>query len=39
MKDSVKDTLDIWYGRMIQELDKLPDKIEEMSARCFSLLG
>jgi predicted transcriptional regulator len=39
MKDAVKETLDIWYGRMIQELDKLPDKIEEMSARCFSLRG
>lgn len=30
LKDSIRETLDKWYERMISELDELPKKIAEM---------
>ena len=38
MKKTVKRTLDIWYERMLKELDRLPNKLEEMSKQCIRSL-
>lgn len=33
LKESIRDTLDRWYRRMLDELDDLPQKITEMGCR------
>jgi len=33
LKESIRDTLDRWYRRMLDELDDLPQKIKEMGCR------
>ena len=33
LKESIRDTLDRWYRRMMGELDDLPQKITEMGCR------
>jgi len=33
LKESIRDTLDRWYRRMMDELDDLPQKIAEMGCR------
>jgi len=33
LKESIRDTLDRWYRRMMDELDDLPQKITEMGCR------
>jgi predicted transcriptional regulator len=38
MKKAVRETLDIWYNRMIDELDSLPNKLEEMGKNCMKLI-
>jgi len=38
MKKAVKRTLDLWYERMLKELDGLPDKLEEMGRQCTKRL-
>jgi len=35
MKKAVRQSLDRWYKRMIDELDALPEKIEEMGRSCM----
>lgn len=39
MKEAVKENLERWYEKMLQELDGLPDKLEEMGQRCLSRKG
>ena len=39
MKKAVRETLDKWYTRMIDELDNLPDKLDEMGKNCLNLIG
>jgi len=39
MKEAVKETLERWYERMLQELDNLPDKLEDMGSRCLARGG
>jgi predicted transcriptional regulator len=37
LKSSIREMLDKWYGRMVEELEELPSKIEEMGCpRRFS---
>lgn len=38
MKKAVRETLDKWYTRMIDELDNLPDKLDEMGKNCLKLI-
>jgi len=33
LKESIRDTLDRWYTRMLAELDDLPEKIAEIGCR------
>jgi predicted transcriptional regulator len=35
MKKAVRETLDKWYSRMIEELDNLPEKLDEMGKNCL----
>ncbi|TET72278.1 MarR family transcriptional regulator [Candidatus Bathyarchaeota archaeon] len=36
MKEAIRENLERWYGRMLEELDNLPDKLEEMGRRCLA---
>ena len=35
MKKAVRETLDKWYSRMVEELDNLPEKLDEMGKNCL----
>ncbi|UCD44401.1 MAG: helix-turn-helix domain-containing protein [Candidatus Bathyarchaeota archaeon] len=39
MKVAVRETLDRWYRRMLNELDDLPSKLDEMGLRCQRRAG
>ena len=39
MKEAVRDALDRWYSRMTQELESLPEKLDEMGRSCLDRYG
>jgi len=39
MRAAIKETLRQWYERMISELDRLPEKLEEMGRSCLDRYG
>ena len=39
MKEAVKEVLERWYERMLQELENLPEKLEDMGKRCLARNG
>ena len=39
MKAAVKENLERWYERMLEEVDRLPDKIGELGQSCLDRLG
>jgi len=39
MKEAVREALDRWYARMIQELENLPEKLDEMGRSCLDRYG
>jgi len=39
MKAAVRENLERWYERMLEEVDRLPDKIGELGQSCLDRLG
>jgi predicted transcriptional regulator len=39
MKEAVREILERWYERMLQELENLPNKLEDMGRRCLARYG
>jgi predicted transcriptional regulator len=39
MKAAVRENLERWYEKMMQEIDKLPDKIGELGKSCLDRYG
>jgi predicted transcriptional regulator len=37
IKAAIKNMLERWYTKMLDELEKLPEKLEEMGERCLAL--
>ena len=39
MKATIEETLELWYRRMLSELERLPEKLEEMGRSCLDRHG
>lgn len=39
MRAAIEQTLKLWYERMLSELDRLPEELDEMGQRCLRRAG